>query len=178
MTSSTLDLVSLAQPQAQSIPVGLGEVAVQCVGADQPLVAHGLGSCIALCLYDPIAKLAGLAHIVLPGSDPANAPNGKFAGSALPALLEAMARLGGAADARRMQARLAGGAHVLAIGGTGSLPCIGDQNAEAVRAALAAASVKVMAADVGGGQVRTVWFHPRDGGRIRVRTVGGPEVEL
>ena len=169
---------ALPQPQGQTIPVGLGEVAVQRVDADQPLVAHGLGSCIALCLYDPISKLAGLAHVVLPGTDPHNAPNGKFAGSALPALLQAMARLGGATDPRRMQARLAGGAHVLAIGGTGSLPRIGDKNAEAVMAALAAASVRVMAADVGGGKGRTVWFHPRDGGRIRVRTVGGAEVEL
>jgi|SRR5579859_2147956 len=173
-----MTVAAIPQPQGQSIPVGLGEVAVQRVDADQPLVAHGLGSCIALCLYDPISKVAGLAHIVLPGNDPQNAPNGKFAGNALPALLQAMAKLGGAADPKRLHARIAGGAHVLAIGGTGSLPRIGDKNAEAVKAALAAASVKVLAADIGGGKGRTVWFHPRDGGRIRVRTVGGAEVEL
>ncbi|MBV8717079.1 MAG: chemotaxis protein CheD [Chloroflexi bacterium] len=167
-----------AIPQGQSIPVGLGEVAVQKVDSAEPLVAHGLGSCIALCLFDPVNKVAGLAHVVLPGSDPQNAPNGKFAGSALPALLQAMARLGGASDPRRLQARLAGGAHVLAIGGTGSLPRIGDKNAEAVKAALAAASVPVMAEDCGGGKGRTVWFHPRDNGRIRVRTVGGTEVQF
>jgi chemotaxis protein CheD len=167
-----------AIPSGQTIPVGLGEVAVQRADADQPLVAHGLGSCIALCLFDPVSKVAGLAHVVLPGSDPRNAPNGKFAGSALPALLQAMSRLGASSDPKRLQARLAGGAHVLAIGGTGSLPRIGDKNAEAVKAALAAASVRVVAEDVGGGKGRTVWFHPRDGGRIRVRTVGGAEVEL
>jgi len=55
---------------------------------------------------------------------------------------------------------------------------IGDKNAEAVKAALAAASVPIMAKDLGGGKGRTVWFHPRDGGRIRVRTVGGAEREL
>lgn len=174
-----MTIAAIPQPQEQSIPVGLGEVAVQHVDADQPLVAHGLGSCIALCLYDPITRLAGLAHVVLPGNDPQNAPNGKFAGSALPALLQAMAaKVGGAVDPKRMQARLAGGAHVLAGGSSGSLARIGEKNAEAVKAALAAASVQVIAADVGGGKGRTVWFHPRDGGRIRVRTVGGPEVEL
>jgi len=162
----------------QSIPVGLGEVKVTRLEAVEPLVAHGLGSCIAVCMFDPVSKVAGLAHVVLPGSDPTNSPNGKFAGSALPALMQAMRRAGGAADPRRYQARLAGGAHVLAIGGTGSLPRIGDKNAEAVKAALAAASVPVVAEDVGGGNGRTVWFHPRDGGRIRVRTVGGPAVQL
>jgi chemotaxis protein CheD len=168
-----------AIPQTtESIAVGLGEVAVQRADSSASLVAHGLGSCIAVCLFDPISRVAGLAHVVLPGSDPHNAPNGKFAGSALPALLEAMARIGASSDPRRLQARIAGGAHVLAIGGTGSLPRIGDQNAEAVRAALAAACVPVMGEDVGGGKGRTVWFHPRDGGKIRVRTVGGAEVQL
>jgi chemotaxis protein CheD len=169
---------SAVVPAAHTIPVGLGEVAAQHVDAAEPLVAHGLGSCIALCLFDPISKVAGLAHVVLPGSDPQNVPNGKFAGSALPALLKAMASLGGACDPRRLEARLAGGAHVLAIGSTGSLPRIGDENAKAVKAALSAASVRLVAEDVGGGKGRTVWFHPRDGGRIRVRTVGGAEREL
>jgi chemotaxis protein CheD len=163
---------------AQSIPVGLGEVAVQRADATEPMVAHGLGSCIAVCLFDPVSKIGGLAHVVLPGNDPNNKPNGKFAGNVLPALMQAMTRVGAGADPRRFQARIAGGAHVLAIGGTGSLPRIGDKNTEAVKAALAAASVKILAEDVGGGKGRTVWFHPKDGGRIRVRTVGGTEFEI
>jgi chemotaxis protein CheD len=167
-----------AIPSVQTIPVGLGEVKVTHADDPEPLVAHGLGSCIAVCLFDPRSKVAGLAHVVLPGSDPANAPNGKFAGSALPALLKAMGKRGATTDPRRLQARLAGGAHVLSIGGAGSLPRIGDKNAEAVKAALAAASLPVMAEDLGGGKGRTVWFHPRDGGRIRVRMVGGAEREL
>jgi chemotaxis protein CheD len=157
-----------------SIPVGLGEVCVTRADA-VPLVAHGLGSCIALCLFDPVSKVAGLAHVVLPGSDPSNAPNAKFAGSALPALVEAMHRAGGARDPRRYQARLAGGAHVLALDGS---PRIGDQNLSAVRAALAAAEVPVIAEHVGGGRGRTVWFDPRDNGRIRVRTIGEAEVQV
>jgi chemotaxis protein CheD len=154
--------------------VGLGEVAVTRSDAEA-LVAHGLGSCIALCLFDPVSKVAGLAHVVLPGHDPADAPNGRFAGSALPALIAALQEVGGAADPSRYQARLAGGAHVLAIGGSRSLPWIGDKNVEAVKAALAAASVPLMGEHVGGGKGRTVWFDPRDNGRIRVRTIGGPE---
>ncbi len=171
-----MTLGAVAQPQM--IAVGLGEVAATRADASESLVAHGLGSCIALCMFDPITRVAGLAHVVLPGNDPANAPNAKYAGSVLPALLGAMVNVGGAADARRYHARLVGGAHVLAIGGAGSLPRIGDKNTEAVKAVLAAASVPVMAEDVGGGKGRTVWFHPRDGGKVRVRTLGGAEVQL
>jgi chemotaxis protein CheD len=160
-----------------SIPVGLGEVCV--TRADtRPLVAHGLGSCIALCLFDPVNKVGGLAHVVLPGTDPKNAPNATFAGSALPALMEALHQAGGASDPRRYQARLAGGAHVLDSDAAGSLPRIGDQNVEAVKAALAAAAVPLVAEHVGGQRGRTVWFDPRDNGRIRVRTIGEAAVEL
>jgi chemotaxis protein CheD len=161
-----------------AIPVGLGEVAAARADSAEHLVAHGLGSCIALCLFDPKSRVAGLAHIVLPGSDPDDRPNAKFAGNALPALLEALKAIGGAADLRRYQARLAGGAHVLSIGGAGSLPRIGDKNLEAVKAALQEAAVPVLAEHVGGGRGRTVWFDPRDGGRIRVRTVGEAEVQV
>jgi chemotaxis protein CheD len=160
-----------------SIPVGLGEVCVTRADA-MPLVAHGLGSCIALCLFDPVSKVAGLAHVVLPGSDPSNAPNAKFAGSALPALMLAMRKAGGARDPRRYQARLAGGAHVLDIETSGGLQPIGDQNVSAVKAALAAAEVPIVAEHVGGGRGRTVWFDPRDNGRIRVKPIGEAEVQV
>jgi chemotaxis protein CheD len=162
---------------AQSISVGLGELAVTRTDAE-PLVARGLGSCIALCLFDPAARVAGLAHVVLPGKDPFDEPNPKFAGSALPALIAALHEVGGAADPRRYEARLAGGAHVLTMGGSASLPRIGDKNLEAVRAALAAACVPVVAEHVGGGRGRTVWFDARDNGRIRVRTIGGAEESI
>jgi chemotaxis protein CheD len=140
------------------------------------LVAHGLGSCIALCLFDPRNRVAGLAHVVLPGSDPSGRPNARFAGSALPALLDALVSAGGTPDLRRYQARLAGGANVLTAGK--GLPRIGAMNLEAIRAALASADVQVMGEDVGGGRGRTVWFDPRDGGRIRVRAIGGAEVRV
>jgi hypothetical protein len=81
--------------------------------------------------------------------------------------------LAGQAD----QARLAGGARMLDIRDRG-LPRIGDQNVEAVRAALAAAGVPIVAEDTGGGRGRTVWFDPREAGRIRVRTVGVEERHL
>ena len=65
--------------QANALVVGLGEMKVS-RGADDVLVCLGLGSCVALCYHDPVAKVGAMAHIVLPGSE-GRAPGspGKFA---------------------------------------------------------------------------------------------------
>jgi chemotaxis protein CheD len=167
----------MAEVDQESIAVGLGELAVARadVARKRQLVAHGLGSCVAVCLWDATSAVAAMAHVVLPGSDPAGKPNAKFAQSALLALFDAMSASGATRDVRRYQARLAGGARILAIGGTGSLPRIGDKNVEAVKEALLAAGVPVVAEDTGGGRGRTVWFDPHELGKIRVRAVGADE---
>jgi chemotaxis protein CheD len=157
--------------------VGLGEAkAVKArPGADEALVAYGLGSCVAVCLWDASAQVAAMAHVVLPGSDPSGAPNAKFARSAVPVLLSLMRAHGGGKDPTRLVARLAGGAQVLRLGGSGTLPRVGEQNAAAVQEALASAGVAVEAHDLGGSQGRSVWFDPRDSGQIRVRAIGSSD---
>jgi chemotaxis protein CheD len=161
--------------EASGTMVGLGEAKVlRGAKAGECLVAYGLGSCVAVCLFDPKTKVAGMAHVVLPGADPNGAPNPKFARSALPALIKLM-QAQGAGEPRGYVARLAGGAQVLKLGGSGNLPRIGEQNAIAVRESLEAAGVPILATEVGGTRGRSVWFDPREGGRIRVRAVGSTE---
>ena len=169
------------RPETPTVPVavvGLGEA--KAVGASQAaaLVAYGLGSCVALCLWDPAQRVAGMAHVVLPGTDPDGRPNAKFARSAVPALGQLMQAQGAGSDPRRFIARLAGGAQVLATAGRGSLPRVGEQNALAVQDALAEAGVLVEAHDLGGSIGRSVWFDPRDSGHIRVRAIGSSESYL
>lgn len=158
---------------APVIAVGLGDLFVS---TSQDLVAYSLGSCIGICLWDPIAKVAAMAHVVLP-SAPAGpvATPGKFGDTAVPALLAALERAG--ALKYRLQCKIAGGAAVLALGGGGSLPKIGDRNAEAVKAALAKANVRLLGAQTGGNQGRTVRLEVPTG-RVLVRTVRGTEIEL
>jgi chemotaxis protein CheD len=148
------------------VGVGLGE-----------LVAYSLGSCVAICLYDPLKKVAGMAHVVLPAvpEKGAGAAPGKFGDTAVPALLYAMQQAGAAPV--RLDCRLAGGAAVLAIGGTGRLPPIGQRNVEAVKAALEQVRLRVRAEDTGGTQGRTVRLDAATG-RVTVRKVSGPEEEL
>jgi chemotaxis protein CheD len=154
--------------------VGLGEAKVLKATADldDALVAYGLGSCVAICLWDPATKVAGMAHVVLPGANPAGTPHAKFALSALPALVALMQAEGAGPNPKRYVAKLAGGAQVLTLGGSGSLPRVGEQNIRAVLEALAEAGVALQAQDLGGSRGRSVWFDPRENGQIRVRTIG------
>ena len=155
------------------IAVGLGDLFVS--KADD-LVAYSLGSCVGICLWDPIAKVAAMAHVVLPTAPAGAVPlPGKFGDTAVPAMLEALTRAG--AQKSRLHCKIAGGAAVLAIGGSGSLPKIGDRNVEAVKAALAKVNLRILGEQTGGNQGRTVRLEPPSG-RVLVRTVRGSETEL
>jgi chemotaxis protein CheD len=116
-----------------------------------------------------------MAHVVLPGGEPFGEPNARFARTALPALLARMRAQGGAAKQERLIARLAGGAQVLTMDALRGVSRVGVANAEAVRDVLDEAGILVAAHDLGGTSGRSVWFDPRDGGRIRVRAIGSSD---
>lgn len=158
------------------VMVGLGEAralkAAPGLADDAALVIFGLGSCVAVCLWDGEAAVAGMAHVVLPGADPNGGPNPRFARSALPALMLLMQAEGATGDPRRLVARLAGGALVLSVGAVAGAARIGHANAAAILDVLAEADIDVAACDLGGSFGRSVWFDPRNGGPIRVRAIG------
>jgi chemotaxis protein CheD len=168
--------ISFTGLKTPGVVVGLGEArvlkAAPWLGQDDALVAFGLGSCVALCLWDRASRVGGMAHVVLPGADPRGAANPKFARSALPALMSLMHAEGATADPWRLEARLAGGAQVLVMDAGPGGARIGDANAQAVLEVLAEAGVGIHGCDLGGVLGRSVWFDPRDGGRIRVRAIG------
>ena len=147
------------------------KVADYAVGRDeQTLITIGLGSCVAIALYDPRTRIGGLAHTLLPSESMARDRSNpaKFPASAVVTLLAEMARLG--ADAGRVRAKLVGGAsmfaNLLPAGGIN----IGDRNVAAARQALEANHVPVIAEDVGSDHGRSVHFH-LDDGRVEVRSL-------
>lgn len=135
------------------------------------LVTLGLGSCVAIMLYDPEARAGGMAHVLLPSRSLArDASNpAKFPETAVPLLLQRLSQLG--ADPRRIVAKLAGGASMFAALMTPGTIQMGERNVVAARNALRDASVPIAAEAVGGAQGRSVRFHLADG-RVEVRTVG------
>jgi chemotaxis protein CheD len=169
--------ISLSGLKFPAVLVGLGEAKVLSArsGGDEALVAYGLGSCVAVCLWDEQTATAGMAHVVLPGQDPTGALNARYALSAIPALLSVMRAHGAARDPHRLVARLAGGAQVLVMDAIQGVSRVGEANARAVQEALHDAGVFVYGFDLGGYLGRSVWFDPRDRGQIRVRAIGSTD---
>lgn len=103
--------------QATTLMVGLGEVKISQDPAEV-LTCLGLGSCVGVCMYDPVAKVAGMAHIVLPNSDgKPDKAGGKYADTAVPLLLEMMLKRG--AIKSRVIVKIAGGAQISRSKGLG-----------------------------------------------------------
>lgn len=138
--------------------------------ADDTLVTVGLGSCIAIMLYDAEAKVGGMAHVLLPtpalsrkDSNPA-----KFPQTAVPRLIELMVADG--AKPQRITARLAGGASMFsALAPPGTIQ-MGERNLVAARQVLNSHGVPLLAEAVGGDFGRTVRLRVCDG-RVEVSTV-------
>ena len=139
------------------------------------LVTIGLGSCVAITIHDRMAKVGGLAHVLLPDASLGRGieNRARYASSAVPLLLEEMQALGASGP---FSASLVGGAALfgplLAFGGS-----VGARNVVAARAALAAARVPVLGEDVGGESGRTVSFDVSTGS-VKVRSVRGGERDL
>jgi chemotaxis protein CheD len=136
---------------------------------DTVIATVGLGSCVAIALYDPVSRVGGLAHVLLPNESMARdrSNRAKFPSAAVPLLLTAMKGLGVNGG---ISARLVGGASMFAsLLPTGGVN-IGERNVAASRVALAAAGVPVLAEDVGGDYGRSVYFHLGDG-RIEVHSL-------
>ena len=155
--------------QATTLMVGLGEVKT----SQDPavvLTCLGLGSCIGVCMYDPVAKVAGMAHIVLPKSDgKPDKTGGKYADTGLPLLLEMMLERG--AVKSRVVSKIAGGAQISRAKGLGDAFQIGQRNLEAVQAVFEANSMRIKGSDTGGHHGRTLRFY-LDTGQTLVTAAG------
>lgn len=137
---------------------------------DQTLITIGLGSCVAIMLYDDSARVGGLAHTLLPDESMARDRSNpaKFPSTAVALLLAEMTRAG--AEVRRVRAKLVGGASMFSnLIPKGSIQ-IGDRNVTAARQALDAVGVPIVAEDVGSDHGRSVHFF-LDDGRVEVRSL-------
>lgn len=136
----------------------------------------GLGSCIGLCLLDPVVKLAAVAHIVLPQAKATGiADPGKYADTAVPYIIDQMTRNG--AKKHRLRAAIVGGAQLFAFEAASESFNVGERNIIAVKSHLAFAQVRLMAEDVGGNVGRTLVLNAITGD-VRVRQPGMPERQI
>jgi chemotaxis protein CheD len=149
-----------------SLVVGIGE----CVVSNDPdatLVTYALGSCIAVVIFDPVLKIGGLLHYMLPESsldqEKAKKRPYMFADTGIPLLFQSAYQLGAARS--RIEVAALGGAHVMDANETFN---IGKRNYLALRKIFWKAGILVRNEDVGGTQSRTVRIELSNG-RISIR---------
>ncbi len=131
-------------------------------------------------LYDPEARIAGLAHPLLPEPPGPRASRDqslplRYVATAIPALLGCMEEAG--AEPGRIYARLAGGARMFSSLLSSNGAPLGDRNLEASRAVLSATGIPIRAEAVGGARGRSLRFRADDG-ELRVTAIGMPDVVL
>ena len=154
----------------ETIEVVLGEGAV--ARTPHKIVCKGLGSCVAVILYDSRLKLGGLAHVMLPGAGSTQQPvvhPFRYADSAVAALARRLSAMG--ASRQNLSARLIGGAHLFTQDADAS-EGIGAQNIATLRRMLASEGILLNGEDVGGGHGRSVMFDLSNG-RAVITTIGG-----
>lgn len=157
----------VVSPRVTRVVIGIGEYAV----VDDPegtITTHALGSCVAVCLWDPQVRVAGMLHVLLPDSamNPQRAGQqpGAFADIGIPLLFRLACARG--ADKRRCRVHLVGGASIAGAGCCGI--DVGQRNAVAARKLLLQNGVSVVGETLGGTDVRTVSVSVADG-RLQVR---------
>lgn len=136
------------------IKVGMADLKVG--QAPDTLTTLGLGSCIGLTLYDPVSKIGGLVHYMLPDSTKLknNTNIAKFGDTGIRELLKQV--LASGANQRRLVAKIAGGACMFEMSGLSSVGNVGARNAEAAKEILKELKIPLVAEDTGLNYGRTV----------------------
>ena len=152
----------------------MGEVAV--ARAPYTISSVGLGSCVAVALYDTQRKIGGLAHIMLPGSASLNGsqPSWRYADPAITTLFKALRRKGSVRN--DIVAKMVGGARMFSNYGN-SDQGIGEQCIESIKDILKREQIPLTGSDTGGHHGRNVEFH-LDTGKVIVRAIGKEDKEI
>ena len=172
-------LVITTKPSMNKIRVGIGEGAV----AKTPgiIIAEGLGSCVALVLYDIKQGVGGMAHILLPtSSEYKSRKSGVFspylyADTAIDALLKEL-RCQNGTPLPNVVAKIVGGARMFPVY-NGTCAGIGEQNITVIRHILKKIFIPVAGEDVGGSHGRSAEFYVQSG-KIIVTALGKEPGEI
>ena len=155
----------------EMIKVGMADL--KTCKSPEVLTTLGLGSCVGVALYDPVSKLSGLLHCMLPDSTQFknNTNTAKYADSGIDELISQMVKLG--ANRSRLVAKIAGGAQMFAMKTNNDTLRVGERNVEAVKKKLAKLNIRLLSEDCGLNYGRTVEFYSETGDYV-IKSVGKP----
>lgn len=140
--------------EGKTIKVGMADLNI--AKSPDKLMTLGLGSCIGIVLYDPVVKVGGMAHIMLPDSTQIknNSNLAKFADTAIDLLIKKMTGIG--ANKARLVAKIAGGAQMFDFKQTSDVMRVGYRNDIATRKLLEDPGIPLVADDTGENYGRTI----------------------
>lgn len=153
------------------IKVGMADLNI--CRAPDVITTLGLGSCIGLTLYDPVSKIGGMVHYMLPDSTKVRNNNNiaKFGDTGIKELYKRVTAAG--ASKGRLVAKIAGGAKMFEVSGLSEVGNIGARNAEVAKKTLRELGVRLIAEDTGLNYGRTVELHCENG-QFHIKAVGKP----
>jgi chemotaxis protein CheD len=141
-------------------------------GRGETAITTVLGSCVSTCLWDPLERIGGMNHYMLPrdlgGPSPSWTASARFGLYAMEVLINDMIHLGAARH--RLVAKVFGGARLLA--GVGAMD-VGAKNCAFVLEFLQTEGIAVLAKDLQGVSPRKVYFFP-DSGQVKVKRLHLP----
>ncbi len=158
------------KPEIKGTNIGIGELKT----GNFIMTSIGLGSCIAVVLHDRKRSVGGVAHVMLPNSNEKKDRPGKFADTAVPAIMDELIADG--SNKRDIIAKIAGGSSMFKQF-KGNLD-IGGRNIEAVKEALGSYNIPLEGEDTGGSVGRSIMYDPGRKGVIVVRRADGTCLEI
>lgn len=126
-----------------------------------------LGSCVAVCMRDPVAGVGGMNHFLLPGDASSGNDSVKYGVNAMELLVNGILNRGGLRS--RLEAKLFGGAHV--VRGVG---VIGEKNAIFAKQFLEAEGISCLGGSLGGEKARRIRYWPATGRARQIFLTGSP----
>ncbi|MBL8753276.1 MAG: chemotaxis protein CheD [Planctomycetes bacterium] len=151
----------------QGLVVGVADMAIGSAAKGR-LVTYALGSCIGLSAFDPVAKVGGLLHYMLPQpaeqADPKTLKPYMYATTGIPLLVRKLVEAGARQD--RLLLAAAGGAEILE--GAANM-AIGKRNRTMLRKVLWKMNIALVAEDTGGSVARTMTLD-LDKGDVHIRS--------
>ncbi len=157
---------------SEIIKVGMADLKI-CKAPDA-VTTLGLGSCVGIAVRDPVLKIGGLAHVMLPDSTRIknNTNIYKFADTGIDELVRLLLKEG--ASKQRLVAKIAGGAQMFSFQNKSDMVRVGEQNVIASKNKLEELGIPILAEDTGSNYGRTVIFYPENG-EFYIRSVGKDE---
>ena len=137
------------------------------VSGNGVIISTILGSCVSVCLYDPVNRVVAMNHFLLSGRRGDRSlplcltEAGRYGVNAMELIINGMLRLG--AEKRNFHAKVFGGASLFSRdSGADNSNCVGEVNSRFVIEFLQDEGIKLVASDLGGYEGRVIRFHSSD----------------